>query len=127
MMIRNDRMLRDAYIMVLAYTQYIADAKHYGRKIGNSEMTLADIKRNIREYQRGKDDKYTLVKDYGDGYLVRFDMPDTMEPEQWFDDHERLTMTPSAHDCTGQAFTAWHEIHTLGGRKVCWHMVAFDV
>ena len=128
MMIRNDNDLRDAYMLVLAYSQFIDKATREGREIGNSANMLAELKRNIRTYQHREAGAYTLVKDYGvDGYIVRFDMPDVDDPEAWFDQNERLTMTPSAYDCTGQAFTQWHEYHTLGGRKVCWHSIAFDV
>lgn len=88
------------------------------------------LKADIRKYQHAQDSKrvYTLVKDYGyDGHIVRFDMPDVDDPEGWFDDNERLTARPSMYDCTGQAFTSWHEFKTLGGRKVCYHSIAYDV
>lgn len=126
--IRNDRDLRDAYIMVLAFTRFIEQAKREDREIGNSEQTVKDLKRGIRAYLKAEDSGRTLVKDYGiDGYIVRFEMPDTDDPEAWFDNNERLRMRYSAYDCTGQAFTQWHAFKTLGGRKVCYHSIAFDV
>ena len=132
--IRNNNDLRVAYHMV--YTMADTIAKATGMEKGTVEgmlktnAAIMDIKRSIRAYQHEQDAKRreTLVKDHGiDGYVIRFEMPDVSDPEAWFDNNERLRMRYSAYDCTGQAFTQWHAFKTLGGRKVCYHSIAFDV
>ena len=124
--IRNDRDLREAYEIINTLAWFIDQCDDPTK----ASHTIDSIKRKIRSYYKAQDAKRhdTLVKSYGiDGYIVRFDMPDVSDPEAWFDDNERLVCRPSMYDCTGQAFTAWRKFATLGGRKVCYHSIGFDV
>ena len=127
--IRTDKDLALAYRMLHGMADMIESVTGITDRDKVNEA-VRWLKADIRKYQHEQDAKrvYTLVKDYGyDGHIVRFDMPDVDDPEGWFDDNERLTMRPSMYDCTGQAFTSWHEFKTLGGRKVCYHSIAYDV
>lgn len=129
MNIRTDKDLALAYRMLHGMADMIASVTGITDRDKVNEA-VRWLKADIRRYQHEQDAKrvYTLVRDYGiDGYIVRFDVPDVDDLEEWFDDNERLTMRPSPYDCTGQAFTAWHEFKTLGGRKVCYHSIAVDV
>lgn len=130
MMIRNENDLRNAYLIVLAYTQFMDKAKAEGREVSNVRQTLDDLKRDIRAHLKREAEAakgWAYIKDTNDGYIERFEMPDVDDPEAWFDENRRLTYTPCAYDCTGQAFTAWHSFKILGGRKVCYHSIEFDV
>ena len=129
MFIGNSKDLALAYHMLHGMADMIATCTGITDPVKVNEA-VKWLKADIRRYQHEQATKrvYTVVKDYGvDGYIVRFDMPEVDDPEAWFDDNERLTMRPSPYDCTGQAFTAWHEFKTLGGRMVCYHSIAVDV
>lgn len=91
---------------------------------------IIDDKRAVRAYLHREDDRRVIQWDY-DGCVMRIEVPQGVETveeaEAWFDATERLTCRPSQYDCTGQKFTVWHRIITLGGRLVCYHCVGIDV
>lgn len=125
MNINNANDLRIAYELVKKMTPYIPqsdDPKKAARAIG-------DMKRAIRAYNRKEAEKpfRRLVKDEGvDGYVELMELPETEDPEKWFDWNERLSCR-SAYDCTGQAFTRWHYIFRRRGKLMCYHAVGYDV
>lgn len=87
-------------------------------------------KREIRAHVHKTSDRRMVHQD-DYGYTVLISVPaeceSVAEAEEWFDEYERIELTPSPWDCSGQAFTGWHHIGVLGGKLVCWHRIDFDV
>ena len=123
MVIRNKSDLSLAYSLARLYEQY-ADSE-------DSKLALDDIKREIRKYTNApKRDRRFLDGDV-DAYTVLIEFPAKIktkeQAEQHFMDMEYRECRPSAYDCTGQAFTAWHKLVNRRNRWYCYHRVCFDV
>ncbi len=73
-----------------------------------------------------------FVKDYGiDGYIELVSIPAVFDNEEdcreFFMDFIHIGYTPSAYDCTGQAFTSWYKLFNRNGQFYAYHRVAYDV
>ena len=125
MEIYNRRDLRIAYEQIL-FLKQLKD--EYGDDL-RIRKHLKRLKQDIRKYNnRVEEIPRWLVKDDGmDGYVELIEMPETEDPEGWFDDNARLTYMPSMYDCTGQAFTFSHKIFRRRGKLMCYHTVCFDL
>lgn len=114
----------------------------------NFENYVAELKRNLRQYASRKPVDYVgmgffcerrIIKDYGiDGYIEIVSIPEIFDKledsetngpgaESFFRDFIEIQAVPSAYDCTGQRFTAWHKIVKRNGQYWAYHRVAIDV
>ena len=126
MNIRNNSDLRIAYGMAKIMSPLVSQCDNPAK----AAIAIAELKRDIRAYNKAQEEKpfRRLVKDNGiDGYVELIELPETEEPEEWFDSNERLTCRPSMYDCTGQAFTLWHYTFRRNGKLMCYHAVGYDV
>lgn len=100
-----------------------------------------ELKRNIREYYKRKEEipegningGYSrMVKDNGiDGFVLLQQLPADLETEkdavQYFEDYERIEYQPSFYDCTGQLFTSWYKVFKRNDRFYVYHWIARDL
>ena len=107
-----------------------------------------ELKRNLRQYASKKPVQYVglgfscerrIIKDYGiDGYIEIVSIPEVFDKiedsetdgpgaESFFRDFIEIQALPSAYDCTGQSFTAWHKFVKRNGQYWVYHEVAIDV
>ena len=128
-MIKNKKELKLAYETIRMFQEVLTQAT-------NPKVAIEYIiskKREIRDYyKRETETTEILVKDYGiDGHLILFELPSYLtskeEAEEYFNYNEKMVCTPSAYDCTGQAFTDWHKIVERQGKLWAYHSISFDV
>ena len=123
MEIYDKRDLRIAYEQILFI-------KKFKNKYGDNwkiRKRLKELKQDIRKYNNRVPDNRLIIQDDGmDGYIELIEMPETENPEEWFDDNIRLICTQSMYDCTGKAFTWKHKIFRRRGKLMCYHRVTFD-
>jgi hypothetical protein len=105
-------------------------AKEYRKDIEIDKVTqrLKELKGDIRKYNNRMEPipRY-IVQDNGmDGYIELIEMPETEDPEEWFNENIRQICSQSMYDCTGEAFTWNHKIFRRRGKLMCYHRVAFD-
>ena len=100
----------------------------------NDTEKLVELKRKIRKfYNSDKSPWYgRIIKGYGiDGYIAIVELPEWIEIEseasEYFEENLFVVCTPSAYDCTGQAFTNWYKTVNRNGRWYAYHSVGFDV
>lgn len=125
MEIYNRRDLRIAYEQIL-FLKQLKDEYGDDLRIGKH---LKRLKQDIRKYNnRVEEIPRRLVKDNGmDGYIELIEMPETEDPEEWFNCNVRLNYRPSMYDCTGQAITCNHKIFRRREKLMCYHDVCFDL
>lgn len=123
MVIRDNRELREAYIIMTELLKM--------EQVTDKNKTVIELKRDIRRYLKDggfKGWKGTLVKDYGiDGYITLYELPDVSDPVEYFEENERIHYVPRAWDCTGQAFTEWYKIFKRHGKTMVYHRIGYDV
>ena len=125
MNIKNGNDLRIAYGLVETMAPLVGQCDNPAK----AARVVDALKRDIRAYFKKEEGKpfRRLVKDEGvDGYVELMELPETEDPEKWFDWNVRLSCR-SAYDCTGQAFTRWHYIFRRRGKLMCYHSVGYDV
>lgn len=142
--IRNKRDYRLGY-------EFLGLLKEMEKSCGNPEIfrdMIETQKRELRAYAHkssainvgmGFEVERRVVKDDGiDGYIELLSIPtvfSTLEDddygnpgaETFFKDFLEIHASPSAYDCTGQAFTSWYKLFQRRGQFFCYHRVAFDV
>lgn len=137
--INNERDYRIGYELLRALT------KDGGKSLENY---VAELKRNLRQYASRKPVydagmgftcERRIIKDYGiDGYIEIVSIPEVFDKiedsetdgpgaESFFRDFIKIQARPSAYDCTGQSFTAWHKFVKRNGQYWVYHEVAIDV
>ena len=125
MEIYNRRDFRIAYEQILFLNRF---KKEYGDN-WKIRKRLKELKQDIRKYNnRVEEIPRRLVKDNGmDGYTELIEMPETEDPEEWFNENIRLICPQSMYDCTGQAFTITYKIFRRREKLMCYHNVGFDL
>ncbi len=125
--IRNNEELRRSYDLLAFMQSVYNEGKAISPK--RTEQKIIEVKRVIRAYIHKQDRMplHKLIKGDCDGFIELFEIPETSNPDKWFDDHKRLYYRPSQYDCTGQRFTRWYKVFRRNGKLICYHSVGMDV
>lgn len=117
--IANGEQLRGAYMLIGALKKSTG--------YDTSEL-VRELKQEIRQYNKTKQDRPVIVKDDGiDGYvsLEKLDeCTDGLEQKQaekWFEENRAIRNAPSAYDCTGRAFTMCYKVVRRRGHWYAYH------
>jgi len=102
---------------------------------GANDKFSYQIKKDIRDYNRRADSRKSaersrrlMLVNYGiDGYTELLTVPAGVDPAEFFENDVRIIPRPSAYDCTGQLFTAWHKVTNWNGAPVIIHHVGVDI
>ena len=124
MTIMNKKDLEFAYVVLAVLGKEKNDTDE-------RKQYIANLKRNIREFQRRPVQEGTVIDDTIDGFTALFPLPENLssneEADEYFRQQEYIYYRNSAYDCTGQAFTSWYKIFERRGRFWAYHRVNFDV
>lgn len=128
--IRNNNDLRIAYGLFSLIERATEQATQQGQTVDPEKVkaTVDGIKRDIRRYYREQDNKPAVTYIYdeaGDSYISLYELPETSDPEGYFEECERLTIN-SPYDCTGRPFTMWYKIFRRHGRLMVYHCIGID-
>lgn len=129
------------------YMPQIRTAKDYGFAAFVAKISAEDVERAndperarrlviaakiaMRAYTKADAGECHAVRDYGDGAIVRYVLPEDVQTreqaERYTAEYIAIPEWHSAYDCTGRAFTRWTKCARLGGRWSVYHSWALDV
>lgn len=127
----NDKSrLEAAYIFV----HTMSDAPVPAENKANRDILIANVKREIREFNRRKTEDSRIVEERGcDGYIELVQLPDELDKAHeeiaadWFRANRYLEFYPTPYDCSGQKFTNWFKLFRRRGHWFAYHSVSIDV
>ncbi len=123
--IRNNKDLRDAYIILLALSKFIPEKE----KTDKCKQSIINYKRAIRRFNKIKNN-ITYCGGDRDRYVVLIEFPQGMtmsEAKRYFEENYRMYYYPSPYDCTGQQFTTGVKFFKRRGENYCYHTINADV
>lgn len=127
----NDKSrLEAAYIFV----HTMSDAPVPAENKANRDILIANVKREIREFNRRPTEDSRIVEERGcDGYIELVQLPDELDKAHkeiaadWFRANRYLEFYPTPYDCSGQKFTNWFKLFRRRGHWFAYHSVSIDV
>ena len=129
--IRTRDDLRLAYFIVHELSQEITEPDCTPERKEAVTRRVADWKRAISAFLHKPGTDKIMVKDDGDGAVVRFPLPESLktedEADEYFREYDYMYYRPTYYDCTGQMFTSWYKIYRKDGRFWAYHRVDLDV
>lgn len=127
----NDKSrLEAAYIFV----HTMSDAPVPAENKANRDILIANVKREIREFNRRPTEDSRIVEERGcDGYIELVQLPDELDKAHeeiatdWFRANRYLEFYPTPYNCSGQKFTNWFKLFRRRGHWFAYHSVSIDV
>lgn len=131
--INNSRELRIKYETLRMYENEVLCRISDPERIAKLQRHIREIKCDIRNYHRRKDNKHIIKIDGSDGFIELIELPEYIKDKRMGEDYYEENIYISIptryfdYDCSGLPFTRWHKTVKRRGKYFIYHEVGYDV